>query len=121
MKTKAEVKDHYTKELTVFDSWIKFLLSKPKPEAVLFVMDAVADYYASQKNEWIGVEERLPETPDNVLAILDGEVCVMAYFDFIDGGSTYKVWGYAYDGISDAAVYDDNYKPTHWQPIPTKP
>lgn len=88
-----------------------------------------ADHYRnllseSKKNyavAWISVEERLPEDEHNVLAVLDGKVCVMAYFSFWENGERIMVWGYSYDGVNGDAIFDDNYYPTHWQPLPTAP
>jgi hypothetical protein len=74
-----------------------------------------------QQSEWVSVEDRLPETGENVFAVLDGEVCVMAYFDFNHDGEVIKVWGYSYDGINGDAHYDDNYEPTHWKSIDLTP
>jgi len=72
-------------------------------------------------SQWISVDERLPETPDNVLAVLNGQVCIMSYFLFTENGETNKVWAYVYDGINGDGVFDDNYYPTHWMPIPQPP
>jgi hypothetical protein len=72
-------------------------------------------------NEWILVDDRLPESEDNVLAVLDGETCVMSYFSFTESGETHMVWGYVYDGLNGYAFFDDNYFPTHWMPLPKPP
>ena len=74
--------------------------------------------YASQ-SKWVSCAERLPDHEHNVLAILDGKVCVMNYFNFFENGESYKVWGYVYDGIDGDGIFDDNYYPTKWQEIPT--
>ena len=73
------------------------------------------------ETNWISVDDRLPENENNVLAVLDGQTCIMSYFDFQENGETFKVWGYVYDGINGDGEYDDNYNPTHWQPLPTPP
>lgn len=84
--------------------------------------DAAATEIAELVNGgWISVEDRLPEKEDNVLAVLGGEVCLMAYFEFTENGVSNKVWGYVYDGINGDAIFDDNYYPTHWQPLPSPP
>ena len=70
---------------------------------------------------WIKVTERLPEVEHNVLAVLDGQVCIMAYFWFHESGEKYQVWGYSYDGVNGDAIFDDNYYPTHWMPLPEPP
>lgn len=82
-------------------------------ETILAIFDMYKD-----TSPWISVEERLPDHENNVLVVLDGKVCVMAYFSFKDGGKTYKVWGYVYDGLDGDAIYDDDYEPTKWMEIP---
>lgn len=72
-------------------------------------------------NTWIPCSERLPETADNVLAILEGTRQIMSYFDFDEGGQTHKVWAIVYDGLDGEGFYDDNYEPTHWMPLPEPP
>lgn len=76
---------------------------------------------ALSQSEWISVEDRLPETEDNVLAVLNGELCTMSYFNFNHDGEVIKVWGYSFDGITGDAIYDDDYEPTHWMPLPQPP
>ena len=75
--------------------------------------------YAEPK--WTSVSELLPEHENNVLAVLNGQVCIMAYFTIRDSGEYCKVWGYVYDGINGDGLYDDNYHPTHWMEIPKPP
>ena len=72
-------------------------------------------------SQWISVEDRLPETEDNVLAVLEGQLCIMSYFAFKENGETQMVWGYVYDGINGDGIFDDNYCPTHWMPLPEPP
>jgi hypothetical protein len=77
--------------------------------------------FEAGESNWISVDERLPENENNVLAVLDNEVCIMNYFEFKENGETFKVWGYCYDGVNGDGVYDDNYYPTHWMPLPKSP
>lgn len=70
---------------------------------------------------WISVNEKLPEHENNVLAVLNGQVCIMNYFSFQENGETNMVWGYVYDGINGDGIFDDNYYPTHWMEIPCPP
>lgn len=107
--------NHYTNDIEVigdifnnpdFDEWIATV--KPDNEI-------------KTETNWISVDDRLPENENNVLAVLDGQTCIMSYFDFQENGETFKVWGYVYDGINGDGEYDDNYNPTHWQPLPTPP
>jgi hypothetical protein len=70
---------------------------------------------------WISVNEKLPEHENNVLAVLDGQVCIMRYFSFQENGEVKMVWGYVYDGINGDGIFDDNYYPTHWMDIPCPP
>ncbi len=72
-------------------------------------------------NDWISVKDRLPKHENNVLAVLDGQLCIMTYFSFKENGETIMVWGYVYDGINGDGEYDDNYYPTHWMELPMPP
>jgi len=72
-------------------------------------------------DRWISVKEKLPKHEKNVLAVLNGQVCIMNYFSFQENGETKMVWGYVYDGIDGDVIYDDNYYPTHWMDIPCPP
>lgn len=71
--------------------------------------------------EWISVKEDLPKDESNVLAVLNGQVCVMSYFSFHEDGKSNLIWGYVYDGVNGDAIFDDNYYPTHWMPLPSPP
>jgi hypothetical protein len=71
--------------------------------------------------QWIDVNDRLPDNENNVMAILDGDRCIMSYFDFMTDGITHKVWGIVYDSLNGDAFYDDDYEPTHWMPLPKSP
>jgi hypothetical protein len=88
------------------------LLESEMQEIVRIVREMIAA-------EWIDVNDRLPEHENNVLAVLNGQVCIMNYFDFTEDGQTHKVWGYVYDGINGDGIYDDNYTPSHWMEIST--
>ena len=77
---------------------------------------------------WINVVDALPEineemdSSDNVLAICDGKLCVMAY-SYIDDGednSGYE-WCNCYGDIYGDTYFDDDYKVTHWMPLPKPP
>ena len=74
-----------------------------------------------RKIEWISVKDELPSHENNVLAVLDGETCIMNYFSFIENGEKVFVWGYVYDGLNGDGIFDDNYYPTHWMEIPKYP
>ena len=70
---------------------------------------------------WNSVNEKLPEHENNVLAVLNGQVCIMNYFSFQENGEKNMVWGYVYDGVNGDGIFDDNYYPTHWMEIPCPP
>ncbi len=92
-------------------------------EATIEVAELLEEYASMKVSEasgFISVKDRLPETEDNVLAILDGKVCVMRYFSMEENDETYMVWGYVYDGLDGDAIYDEDYYPTDWMPIPKK-
>lgn len=75
------------------------------------------------KNNWISVKERLPEIIDgkdyseNVLAVINNTLFIMCYC-FIDNG---WVWTNCYGNIEEEGIFDDDYYPTHWQPLPELP
>lgn len=108
---------HVTKEGREY--WYSIRYKKPNPDQYLpeGYVD-VEDEEPKEQSPWTMVEDGLPKHENNVLAVWNGKVCVMAYFSFKDGGETYKVWGYVYDGIDNEAIYDDEYKPTKWMEIP---
>ena len=81
------------------------------------------------EQKWISVDEKLPETKkendywsENVLAWCNGRLHVMAYgyIDEGDEGCGY-VWANCYNDIEGDPVWDDNYQPTHWMPLPVAP
>lgn len=76
---------------------------------------------------WISVEDKLPkvregeDNSENVFVIDDGRVRVMAYCWINAGHDSGWAWcdcGMQIDGDPE---FDDDYKPTHWQPIPKLP
>ena len=80
---------------------------------------SLCEQYANQ-SKWISVEDSLPEHDNNVLAILNGNMEIMAYCNIHEDGETFKVWHIVYDGLQGDPIYDDNYEPTHWQPLPKR-
>ena len=48
--------------------------------------------------EWISIKDRLPESEYNVLAFMEGQVHIMAYFPYKEDGFEQRAWGYVYDG-----------------------
>jgi hypothetical protein len=61
---------------------------------------------AIKSNEWISVEERLPERPGKYLvATYDGRVGIGNLIDY----------------YCDGELSFDNYKVTHWMPLPEAP
>ena len=74
----------------------------------------------ANQSKWISVEDSLPEHDNNVLAILNGNMEIMAYCNIHEDGETFKVWHIVYDGLQGDPIYDDNYEPTHWQPLPKR-
>lgn len=101
--------------------WGSIYKNEPDPDRYLPKDYVDLDEESEEERPWISVEERLPDHENNVLAVLDGEVCIMAYFSFKEGGETMKAWGIVYDGLNGGAIYDDNYYPTHWMEIPKPP
>ncbi len=81
--------------------------------------------------EWIDVNDRLPELiegqdySENVLAIEAKHTGVQVFcLCFIPDPETEKwhyVWANCYQNIDGDAEFDDNYKITHWMPLPKLP
>ena len=79
-------------------------------------------------NGWISVEDRLPEMitgkeySENVIVWLNEERKIMNYALLPDDNNNLcYAWCMVYDGLDGDAEFDDNYYPTHWQPLPPKP
>jgi hypothetical protein len=70
---------------------------------------------------WTPVSEKLPEHENNVLAVLDGQVCIMCYLTIRQSGEYFKEWAKVYDAFDGDAYLDDEYHPTHWMEIPEPP
>jgi hypothetical protein len=70
---------------------------------------------------WIPVSEKLPEHENNVLAVLDGQVCIMCYLTIRQSGEYFKEWAKIYDALDGDAYLDDEYYPTHWMEVPKPP
>jgi hypothetical protein len=80
-----------------------------------------------QPGGWISVKDRTPDTvegkdySENVFVICDGKLEVMSY-GWVDaepeGG---WVWSNCYGDIRGDSEWDDEYKPTHWMPLPKLP
>jgi hypothetical protein len=87
--------------------------------------NSVAEKIAQMKptDTWIKIksEDDLPKDDKNVLAMIDGEMKIMCLSDIIENGVSSKVWCLVYDGLDGDGIYDDNYYPTHWMPLPTHP
>jgi len=86
---------------------------------------------------WVDVRKSLPELvrkpytdyeySENVLAWCDKKLMVLCLCfgrtDSLEKGEEYGYWwaNCHCDISSDDAEWDDDYKPTHWMPLPTEP
>ena len=77
----------------------------------------------STTTTWIEIksEDDLPKDDKNVLVIIEGQMQIMCLCSIIDNDVYSKVWCMVYDGLDGDGIYDDNYYPTHWMPLPTHP
>lgn len=77
----------------------------------------------STTTAWIEIksEDDLPNDDKNVLVIIEGQMQIMCLCSIIDNDVYSKVWCMVYDGLDGDGIYDDNYYPTHWMPLPTNP
>lgn len=78
--------------------------------------------------DWIDVKERTPDLiegkdySENVLAVLNGRLAVMAYcYIKDDDGGWFYAWANCYGNIDGECEWDDNYNVTHWMPLPDPP
>ncbi len=84
--------------------------------------------YGAKEGAWIDVRDRLPDLSevnsfsDNVLTWCKGELHLMC-FGLIKGEDGGWVWCKIYDcaNMNGDGEFDDNYYPTHWQPLPQAP
>ena len=72
---------------------------------------------------WVRVEDRLPEIiegkdySENVFAWCNGQIMIMCR-TWVDGEpESGYVWANCYDDIDGEGIWDENYYPTHWQPL----
>jgi len=79
------------------------------------------------KDGWVSVEDRLPEIiegkdySENVFAWCNGKKMIMCR-TWVDGEpESGYVWANCYDDINGEGIWDENYSPTHWQPLPSPP
>ena len=93
------------------------------------LIELLADYLYSEQiadhliangvtvNEWISVEEKLPDTDDNVLVICNGEYKNIRFINAYDLA--------AYDSDEDEWILDSYPEAvvtvTHWMPLPKPP
>lgn len=78
------------------------------------VADIIVNDLGYRKQEWISVEERLPQENEKVLAInSDGEIFIATYLvhKISPSARGYTTWA---SGLW-------NGTPTHWQPLPQPP
>jgi hypothetical protein len=72
-------------------------------------------------NQWIPVEHSLPKGNTNVLAVVDNKIRIMARCYVPDNHISDWLWGQSYDGLDGDAYVDDDYRVTHWMPLPNLP
>jgi len=67
----------------------------------------------SERNEWISVEERLPELGQEIL-VIDSDNTVVTDVHYFEDGFNLHPYGYYNDRRLLTGI-------THWQPLPTPP
>lgn len=68
---------------------------------------------------WIPVEKKLPDVDIPVLALFENQICMLVRRDISNSEEDIVIWANTYgDFNADTAEYDDDYKPTHWMPLP---
>ena len=90
----------------------------PKREAKCEALNiAMAAMGRSIPSRWIPVEERLPESDDNVLVIVNGECKTMTFEEAYMLASYYPGEGWIVEEYEDW----ENPVVTHWMPLPEPP
>jgi hypothetical protein len=112
------------KEQLLQEAYNKFRMSlgqhhEPLSPKAMEYLGYAMEKYAGLK--WIPVSEKLPEHENNVLAVLDGQVCIMCYLTIRQSGEYFKEWAKIYDALDGDAYLDDEYYPTHWMEVPKPP
>jgi hypothetical protein len=78
-------------------------------------------------NEWISVGDRLPDAialkdySENVFAFCEGGIRIMAYCYIDCHENSGWVWCDCGNDLYGEPEFDDDYKVTHWMPLPTPP
>jgi len=122
-KAKEFVEDYSIDDISIFN----------RQNEHFFLYDLLEEYSKTftpqpTNNGWISVEDRLPEMitgkdySENVIVWLNEERKIMNYALLPDDNNNLcYAWCMVYDGLDGDAEFDDNYYPTHWQPLPPKP
>ena len=84
-----------------------YLLPNPGGEVV---RELISELRNTRTDEWIPVEERLPEMDTIVLAFFDTEKDIVSYCE-----NRFLAWDY------DLGKYNIPCKPTHWRHLPPAP
>jgi hypothetical protein len=114
----------------ILNDYFKFDLPEPMRSEIKDVMLKMTNYANQQK--WISVSERTPDLiegkdySENVLVVYNGRLEVMSFgygqCEFENGEEGYGwFWANCYGDIHGDADWDDDYRPTHWQPLPQPP
>ncbi len=80
-----------------------------------------------QHNDWISVNERLPDSDCYVIVYCDGGNVTKSFFTTdreylrLSRNSRYTRKAYGKNSGYFAISHDDGYKVTHWQPLPQPP
>jgi len=113
--------------------WLEMNLQYTSKSNVELIVRHIDHYFQSpvlnheQEDGWVKVEDRLPEVKkgkecsENVFAICEGRLKVMAYCYIESEEAGGWVWCDCYGDIYGDAEFDDNYNVTHWRPLPTAP
>jgi Protein of unknown function (DUF551) len=93
------------------------------------ILSAINQAYQLGRDEdkWIDAVKQWPDIKkdgcsDNVLAIEDGELKIMCLAELKDDDNNWcTAWCNCYGDINGEGEFDEQYNPTHWQPLPQLP
>lgn len=106
--TREELREWFTDWM---DDYYDFLEDDLTPEVAESVLVALSTPTLTQPNEWVSVEERLPENNTQVLMW-------SARWKIAEAGSYYNKHFWVYSEIGDGYIADNI---THWMPLPAPP